>query len=105
MAVRHVSEEVKSVMSRSPDSEGMEKSNQDGRARSGWSWPVNHIRRNREDNEMSGRPGSGRDDKGQVHMQELSLMWRPQPTRLQDLRAVCEEGLDLARRTGSCWSR
>ncbi len=94
MVVGHVSEEVKSVMPRSPDSEGMEKSNQDGRVRAGRSWPIYHVRRNREDNERSGGPGSGRDNKGQMRMKELSLLWRPQSTRLQVLRAVCEEGLD-----------
>jgi hypothetical protein len=84
--VGHVSEEMKSLMPRSPDAEGMEESNQDGRVRPGRSLPGNHVRGDREDShgEGSGRPGSGRNDEGKVRMQELSHTWRPLPTRLQE---------------------
>ncbi len=82
MAVEHVSEEVKSMVPGGPDPDGMEKNKQDGRVRAGRRRPVNQVRGKREDTEGSGRPGCRCDDEGQVRMQELSLMLRPQPARL-----------------------
>jgi hypothetical protein len=46
------------------------------------------------ENGRTRRARDGRDNEGQVRVQELGLLWSPQAARLQELRAVDEQGPD-----------